>query len=88
MKRKCKDVDIINIEFIEKAVKDCLKNKKKTRSDIVNIFNKYGNIHNIAVQLQKEILDRKLELYPIMEYLNIQIAIFFVINTMYINCSK
>jgi hypothetical protein len=65
MKRKCKDVDITNIEFIEKAVKDCLKNKKKTRSDIVNIFNKYGNIHNIAVQLQKEILDRKLELKPI-----------------------
>lgn len=62
MKRKCKDVDITNIEFIEKAVKDCLKNKKKTRSDIVNIFNKYGNIHNVAVQLRKEILDRKLEL--------------------------
>lgn len=65
MKRKCKNVDIANINFIETAVKDCLKNKKKTRSDIVNIFNKYGNIHNIAVQLQKEILDRKLELKPI-----------------------
>ena len=29
MKRKCKNVDITNIEFIEIAVKDCLKNKKK-----------------------------------------------------------
>nr|DAH79402.1 MAG TPA: hypothetical protein [Bacteriophage sp.] len=65
MKRKCKNVDIANIEFIEIAVKDCLKNKKKTRSDIVNIFNEYGNVHGIAVQLQKEILDRKLELKPI-----------------------
>lgn len=65
MKRKCKNVDIANIEFIEIAVKDCLKNKKKTRSDIVNIFKEYGNVHGIAAQLQKEILDRKLELKPI-----------------------
>ncbi len=65
MKRKCKNVDITNIEFIEIAVKDCLKNKKKTRSDIVNIFKEYGNVHGIAAQLQKEILDRKLELKPI-----------------------
>lgn len=65
MKRKCKNVDITNLEFIETAVKDCLKNKKKTRKDIVNIFNEYGNVHSIAVQLRKEILDRKLELKPI-----------------------
>lgn len=65
MKRKCKNVDITNLEFIETAGKDCLKNKKKTRNDIVNIFNEYGNVHSIAVQLRKEILDKKLELKPI-----------------------
>lgn len=65
MKRKCKNVDITNLDFIEEAIKKCLKNKRKNRNDIVRIFNKYGDEHNIALRLQSEIINRKLELKPI-----------------------
>ena len=65
MKRKCKNVDISDLDFIEKAVNDCLKGKRKTRKDVVSMFEEYGDIHNIALQLQSEINNRSLELKPI-----------------------
>lgn len=43
MKRKCKNIDITNIEFIEKAITDCLSGKKKTRQDIASIMNKHND---------------------------------------------
>ena len=66
MKRKCKNIDITNIEFIEKAITDCLSGKKKTRQDIVSIMNKHNNsVHEIALEMQSELLNRKLNLKPI-----------------------
>lgn len=66
MKKKCKNIDITDIKFIEKAIQDCLEGKKKTRQDIVSIMNKYNDsIHNIAVDMQSELLNRKLNLKPI-----------------------
>ena len=65
MKRKCKNVDISDLEFIELSVNQCLTGKTKTRNDIVRIFEEYSDTHQIALQLHKEIINRKLELKPI-----------------------
>lgn len=66
MKRKCKNIDITNIEFIEKAIIDCLSGKKKTRQDIASIMNKHNdNVHEIALEMQSELVNRKLNLKPI-----------------------
>lgn len=62
MKRKCKNIDITDIDFIENAVRDSLRNKKKTRNDIQRIFAEYGTVKNIAKQLQKELVEEKLEI--------------------------
>jgi hypothetical protein len=43
MKRLCKDVDITNIDLIQKSVCKCLKGKGKDRYDIKRIFEQYGN---------------------------------------------
>ena len=60
MKRKCKNIDITNIEFIEKAIIDCLSGKKKS------IMNKHNdNVHEIALEMQSELMNRKLNLKPI-----------------------
>ena len=54
MKRKCKNIDITNIEFIEKAITDCLSGKKKTRQDIVSIMNKHNNsVHEYVKKARK-----------------------------------
>ena len=65
MKRLCKDVDITNIDLIQKSVYKCLKGKSKDRYDIRRIFEQYGNIENISLALQNELLNRNLELLPI-----------------------
>ena len=66
MKRKCKNVDITDIEFIEESIRQCLENKKKSRKDIQSIMASHGySIHEIALELQSEILNRKLNLKPI-----------------------
>ena len=65
MKRKCKNVDITNLEFIENAVNKCLVGKNKNRGDIVDILAQYGDTHSIALQLRAEIQNRKLLLTPI-----------------------
>lgn len=66
MKRKCKNVDITNIEFIEHAVKDCLNGKSKKRRDIIELMENHDNdTHKIALELQSEIINRKLNLKPI-----------------------
>lgn len=65
MKRLCKDIDITNIDLIQKSVYKCLKGKSKDRYDIRRIFEQYGNIKNISLALQNELLNRNLELLPI-----------------------
>lgn len=66
MKRKCKNIDITNIDFIEQAIVDCLNHKtmeKKMRkaTDAYMLAHNY-DIHVIALELQSEILHKKLVL--------------------------
>ena len=69
MKRKCKQVDITDLGFIENAINDCMTKKNKSvvekRTDIKRIFDKYGDVHNVAIQLKKELECKNLELKPI-----------------------
>ena len=68
MKRKCKNVDITNIKFIENAIQDCLNHKthkKLLKRGYYDLFDMYGDDHGIALQLQKEIKERCLELPPV-----------------------
>lgn len=68
MKRKCKTVDITNIEFIEDAIKDCMAHKtgkKRNKRQIVDFLSRYNNDeHQIALTLQSEIKNRCLEIEP------------------------
>ena len=65
MKRKCKNVDITDLDLIKDCIHRCLQKKKKTRPDIVRLFDTYGDIDNIALVLQKELMCRQLDLVPI-----------------------
>ena len=65
MKRKCKNVDITDYDFILQAINDCLRNKRKNRNDILRIRKEIGTNEEIAKVLQREIVDGKLELKPI-----------------------
>lgn len=65
MKRKCKNVDITDLDLIKDCIHRCLKKKKKTRTDIVRLFDTYGDIDNIALVLQKELMCKQLDLVPI-----------------------
>lgn len=65
MKRKCKNIDITDLDLIKDCIHKCLKNKKKTRTDIVRLFDTYGDIDNVALVLQSELSCRKLDLVPI-----------------------
>lgn len=69
MKRKCKNVDITDYDFILQSVKDCFANKKKYRNDIVRIREELGSDEEIAKVLQKELLEEKLVLRPIWYHL-------------------
>lgn len=65
LKKKCKNVDITDYDFILQSVNDCFKNKKKTRNDILRIKEEIGTNEEIATVLKKEIINEKLELKPI-----------------------
>lgn len=65
MKRKCKNVDITNIEFIKTAIARCLKKKKETRKDIVDLRERYPNLDTLAYEIQAEIQSRSITLYPL-----------------------
>lgn len=67
-KRKCKNVDITEIEFIEKAVEDFWKRKRgkqMNRRDIRKLLNECPTNTDIAKICHKEIKQRKLNLQPI-----------------------
>lgn len=65
MKRKCKNVDITDLDFIKRKIHDCLQGKKKTRNDIVRLYEQYENDDNLALEVQKELIEEKLVLKPI-----------------------
>lgn len=70
MKRKCKNVDITDLEFIKTAINKCMANKVKTkgkkiyrRDDIKRYFEEHDNdVNKIAMELQAEMKARKLNL--------------------------
>lgn len=63
MKRKCKDIDITNIELIKSAYKECLKNKNKKRRDVKEVLS-IGQ-DEYCRMLQKELIDENLKLKQI-----------------------
>lgn len=68
MKRKCKNVHIDDLQFIETAIIDCINHKtekKLKQRGYYEMIVKYGSIHNIAIQLQSEIINRSLKLPPV-----------------------
>lgn len=68
MKRKCKNVHIDNLKFIENAIQDCISHKTDTKlrhRGYYELLDKYGNDHGIALELQKEIREHKLILPPV-----------------------
>lgn len=65
MKRKCKNVYITDLKFIEDSINECLKNKSKNRKDINRIKDEIGDVEDIAKVLKYEILTKKLVLKPI-----------------------
>lgn len=68
MKRKCKNVHIDDLKFIEKAIQDCIfhKTEKKLRHrGYYELIDQYGDDHGIALELQKEIREHKLVLPPV-----------------------
>lgn len=64
MKKYCKNIDITDLTFIQEAIFNCLKGKKKRR-DVQELFNKYKTVENIAKIMSNEIQSRKLFLKPI-----------------------
>lgn len=65
MKKKCKNVDITNFDFILKSVEQCFQNKKKNRTDILKIREEVGTNVDIALMLQKELINKDIKLKPI-----------------------
>ena len=67
MEKKCKHVDITDINFIEKAIYDCLRHKSQKqleKKDWQSLIKECGSIHGIALLIQKEICNRSLVLEP------------------------
>lgn len=65
MKRKCKNVDITDLGFICTAIDDCLRNKRKTRNDIIRFERDHPSTTAMALEMQEEIKNRELNLKPI-----------------------
>lgn len=67
MKKKCKHVDITDINFIEKAIYDCLRHKSQKqleKKDWQSLIKECKSIHGIALLLHDEICNRSLKLEP------------------------
>lgn len=65
MKRKCKNIDITDIEFIKSCIQKCMSNKRKSRWDITRLKRKYGNFDNLAAAMQGEIINKRLDVKEI-----------------------
>lgn len=65
MKRKCKNIDITDLGFIEEAIYDCLKNKSHSRKDIIRFNREYPALSVMALEMQEEIRNHKLNIKPI-----------------------
>ena len=62
MKRRCKNIDITGVAFIEKSVANFMANRdpqERQRRDIVKLYEKYGNNHAVAIMLRDKFLKAK-----------------------------
>lgn len=69
MKRKCKNVDITNLDFLKSCVAECFvhkSNKQMRRKDIRELFDTYQDIDGMATNMQHELLTRKIALGDIL----------------------
>jgi hypothetical protein len=69
MKRKCKNVDLANLDFLKSCVAECFvhkSNKQMRRKDIRELFDTYQDIDGIATNMQHELLTRKIALGDIL----------------------
>jgi hypothetical protein len=68
MKSYCKNIDISDTDFIEKAIWNCLSNRDRGdyhRQDIQRVIKEYGTIDKMAAQMSHDIKCRQLNLPPV-----------------------
>lgn len=65
MKRKCKNIDITDLNFLATAIYECLKNKSRTRKDVVRFNSEYPYSSKMALEMREEIRNHRLNLKPI-----------------------
>ena len=65
MKRKCKNIDISDVDYIEKCADECLERKGRKayeRSDVRRLFNEFGDLHSFAIDMSRRIKRHELNL--------------------------
>lgn len=65
MKRKCKNIDISDVNFIESCANQCLKRKGRkayNRSDVRRLFSDFDDLHSFAIDMSRRIKDHDLKL--------------------------
>lgn len=66
MKTYCKNIDITDPTAIERWVDICVSDpRKRHRQSFIRLMHRYGDAHNIAVEIAKRIKERNLRLPPI-----------------------
>jgi hypothetical protein len=65
MKRKCKNIDISDVNFIESCANQCLERKGRkayNRSDVRRLFSDFDDLHSFAIDMSRRIKDHDLRL--------------------------
>lgn len=65
MKRKCRNIDISDVNFIESCADECITRKGRKayeRSDVRRLFNKFGDLHSFAIDMSRRIKAHELKL--------------------------
>lgn len=65
MKRKCKNIDISDVNFIESCANQCLERKGRkayNRSDVRRLFSDFDDLHSFAIDMSRRIKDHDLKL--------------------------
>lgn len=65
MKRKCRNIDISDVNFIESCANQCLERKGRKayeRRDVQRLFNDFDDLHSFAIDMSRRIKDHDLRL--------------------------
>lgn len=65
MKRKCKNIDISDVDYIEKCADECITRKGRKayeRRDVRRLFNDFGDLHSFAIDMSRRIKAHELNL--------------------------